>query len=245
MAESEWIEDPIETIYIPVISGWNDRTTRKPDVLPGCALFDERDSQTVELSWTAIVAAVDSLAVLVKLHEHETREVHEIATHAIARGPILAACTAFWLLDSDESRERVSRGLCLLEWNMFNLEQFSRPLLDEEDEDTKVVIDGLSSSNDFIRDYRQVHGLDSRKKPSDTKIIDYSARRIETLAPCSHRQVMGLWRLCSGQAHAMRWAAKMPRPDNPYMLMTNLIGTGVELTNAALDLWDERTRVQN
>lgn len=243
MNSEQYMDDPIFDAYAPKIREWDERTKVSPEIFPGCQLRKDAEAQTPELAWTVLVASVDSLATLLKLHEHESEEFHEMATFVIARAPILAASTAHWLLSPGKYHRRISRGLSLLESNLTNIESFSAPLADDNDDATEQLEVEIKRERTRIAEQLKKLGLEPKEKPADTWIVGDVSRTLEKDGRCSHAQVLGLWRLCSGHAHAMRWAAKMPKPENPYTAMNDLMGVGVALTNAAFDLWDERTRV--
>lgn len=237
------MDDPIYDAYAPLIREWDERVKVSPNVFPGCQLWRDVDAQTPELAWTALVASVDNLAALLKLYEHESMEFHEIATFIVARAPILAACTAHWLLSPTKYQRRISRGLSLLEDNLTNIEAFSAPLAADNDNATEQLEIEIGRERTRIADQLEQLGLEPKQKPSDTWIVGDVSRNLEKDGRCSHAQVQGLWRLCSGHAHAMRWAAKMPKPENPYTAMNDLMGVGVALTHATFELWDQRTHV--
>lgn len=239
------MENPIFDVYAPLIRQWDERTKVSPDVFPGCQLWRDVDAQTPDLAWTALVASVDNLAALLKLYEHDSDEFHEMATFVIARAPILAASTAHWLLSPKKYQRRISRGLSLLENNLTNIETFQAPLLKEYDDESEQFEREINLERTRISAQLKKLNLEPKEKPSDTWIVSDVSRTLEKDKRCSHAQVLGLWRLCSGHAHAMRWAAKMPKPEDPYTAMNDLMGVGVSLTYAAFELWDERTLVES
>lgn len=243
MDSEQYMDDPIFDAYAPMIREWDERTKVPPDVLPGCQLSRDVEAQTPELAWTALVASVDNLAALLKLYEHESQEFHEMATFVIARAPILAASTAYWLLSPTKYQRRISRGLSLLESNLTNIEAFQAPLLKDNDQTSMQLEHEINRERTRIAEQRKKFGLAPKEKPTDTWIVGDVSRILEKDDRCSHMQVLGLWRLCSGHAHAMRWAAKMPKPANPYTAMNDLMGVGVALTHATFELWDQRTHV--
>lgn len=237
------MDDPIFDSYAPMIEHWDSVTRVSPNVFPGCQLYKDVFAGTPELAWTAIVVSVDNLAALLKLYGHESLEFHESATFSIARAPILAASTACWLLAPDKYQGRVSRGLSLLEENLRSIEKFSAPLRDERERTTLELQRHIADERTRIANCWERIGRSAVKKPDDTWIIDSVARVLEQQKRCDHRQVLGLWRLCSGHAHAMRWALKMPNPEDPRTAMNHLMGVGTSITLAAFELWESRTSV--
>ena len=237
------MDDPIFDSYAPMIEHWDKVTRVSPNVFPGCQLYKDVFAGTPELAWTALVVSVDNLAALLKLYDHESSEFHESATFSIARAPILAASTAYWLLAPDKYQRRVSRGLSLLEENLKNIERFSAPLRDEGESATLELQRHIDDERNRIATCWETIGRPAVEKPDDTWIVDSVARDLEKLKRCDHRQVLGLWRLCSGHAHAMRWALEMPNPEDPYTAMNDLMGVGMSITLAAFELWESRTNV--
>ncbi|MCU4298180.1 hypothetical protein D3I60_14050 [Brevibacterium permense] len=245
MNSEQYMDDPVFDVYAPMIRSWDQRTKIKPDVFPGCQLAKELYAETPILAWTALVASVDNLAALLKLYEHESLEFHDTAFFSIARPPLLAASTAYWLLAPRKYQHRIRRGLSLLEENLVNIDGFQRPLVGDQEQSSLSFADEIEKERSRIANVWQSLGVPPKEKPDDTWIVDYTARTLEKQDRCDHTQVLSYWRLCSGHAHAMRWAMKMPQPENPYTSMNNLMGIGVALTYAAFELWDERTLVQH
>lgn len=237
------MDDPIVDSYAPMIKHWNKITRVSPNLPPGCQLYKDVFAGTPELAWTALVVSVDNLVALLKLYDHESLEFHESATFTIARAPILAASTAYWLLAPDKYQGRVKRGLSLLEENLRNIERFSSPLWGERESTTLELQRHVDEERSRIAACWKRIGTSAVQKPDDTWIVDSVARHLEKQNRCVHRQVLGLWRLCSGHAHAMRWALKMPNPEDPYVAMNDLMGVGMSITLAAFELWDGRTSV--
>lgn len=243
----QFSEDPIAE-YLDLIAEWDERTMKSPEVFPCSELFADVDEYpsipTPQHAWVSLVAAVDCLAILAKLHSHESGEVHTMGVPILARTPMLAASTAIWLLAPDKRHIRIDRGLRYAVANLDHLVDMHKLLRESAVTDPGQLDALIESERQAIAEARSRLEISDKELPGDTWIVKNVAEQLEPEGVCKASQVLGLWRICSGAVHARLWAAKFPRPENPYMFVNDLMGVGVSLTLYAFRLWDRRAMVK-
>lgn len=183
-----------------------------------------------QVAWLSLLSATDHIDLFLTALQ-ATRRSQPYAYFTVARGALIGAARAFWVLHPSERAERQRRALRVAHEDHRQYRaalQTLRDLIDGERQQGVHRTPEQRASDQRIRDEsdRQADtsterlaeiiavGADALKmtagqfRLSDTQIIEYAANALPPdTDPWARRGLVLFWRTGSGYSHALRWTS--------------------------------------
>lgn len=250
---------------------WRAATGTSRPVEPGSSLAADDAAFPLNpvshLVWFGISHAVDHLDMYLHVL---VRSGHSfpIAPQTLARGGLIGAAHALWMLDAPDRRTRQLRGLKIAHEEWRNERTAYQELVESGEAvagmDNLVVVRGEWMA-EAVAAGESIGwtAADVRARPNDTKLIEDVLTRYESRDPAEPGMMTMptlytlLWRMLSGSAHAYRWSSMgrirfAPRGSTTdsngadgYLTTDedqhfHSVGAMMLLINRAFELYDQR-----